>query len=129
MSDANKMIEETDTDISNELKDMIRTATDALLDKKAMDIRVIDISRISVMADYFIIASGSNSNQIQAMCDNVEEKLAHKHLSPKQIEGYDSANWILMDYVDFVIHLFDEENRSFYNLERIWSDGKVITSF
>ena len=106
-----------------------KTAVDALNDKKAVDIKVIDISNISIMADYFIIASGNNINQIQAMCDNIREKLAVKNHSPKHIEGYDSANWILLDYTDVVIHLFDNQSRSFYDLERIWSDGKEITSF
>ena len=78
------------------------------------------------MADYFIIASGSNRNQVQALCDNVEEKLGRMGVEQKQCEGYDNANWILADYRDIVIHIFDKENRLFYNLERIWSDGKEI---
>jgi ribosome-associated protein len=102
---------------------------EALNDKKAIDVKVIDISSISIMADYFIIASGTNTNQLQAMCDNVREKLALNEISPKHIEGYDSANWILLDYNDVIIHLFDKESRSFYDLERIWSDGTEITSF
>ncbi len=101
-------------------------AAGALSDKKASDIKIIDISNISIMADYFIIASGSNTNQLQAMCDNVREELAKKDCHPKQVEGYDTANWILMDYGDVVVHIFDEESRNFYNLERIWSDGKDV---
>ena len=110
-------------------KNIARITVDALNDKKAVDVRVIDISRISIMADYFVIASGTNTNQIQAMCDNVREKLSLNNYSPKHIEGYDSANWILLDYADVIIHLFDKESRSFYDLERIWSDAKEVTSF
>ena len=101
-------------------------AIEALEDKKAEDIRVIDISRISVLADYFIIASGNNRNQIQTLCDAVEEKLGRAGYPVKQIEGYDSANWVLMDFRDIIVHIFDKENRLFYDLERIWIDGKKI---
>lgn len=106
--------------------DMVKAAAAALSDKKAIDIKVIDISEISIMADYFIIASGNNPNQIQAMCDNVKEQLGRAGYDYKQIEGYDSANWILMDYRDVIIHIFDKDSRSFYDLERIWSDGKDV---
>ena len=95
-------------------KQMARLAYEALEDKKARDIRILDISEISVLADYFLIASGSNKNQVQAMVDNVQEEL-HK------------AGWILLDYGDIIIHIFDEENRLFYDLERIWRDGSVIS--
>ena len=110
----------------NEYESIVKISVDALRDKKAEDIRVIDISRISIMADYFIIANGNNANQLKAMCDNVEEKLAESGVHPKQIEGNDKGGWILMDYRDVVIHVFDKENRDFYNLERIWSDGKDV---
>ena len=78
------------------------------------------------MADYFIIASGSNRNQVQAMADNVNEILGRAGVEPKQVEGYQNANWILLDYRDVVIHIFDEENRLFYDLERIWRDGSLV---
>lgn len=103
-----------------------RLAIEALEDKKAEDIRVIDISEVSVIADYFIIAGGNNRSQIQALCDNVEEKLGRAGSAVKQIEGYDTANWILMDFGDVIVHIFDRENRLLYDLERIWRDGKQI---
>ncbi|MDD3279602.1 MAG: ribosome silencing factor [Lachnospiraceae bacterium] len=106
--------------------EMTKLAIDALEEKKANDIKIIDIEHISTLADYFIIASGTNRNQVQAMADSVEEALAKAGMEPKQIEGYQNANWILMDYGDIVIHIFDEENRLFYDLERIWRDGKLI---
>ena len=88
-------------------KEIALAAIEALEDKKGEDIKVIDISEISTLADYFIIASGSNRNQVQALCDNVEEKLGRMGVEQKQCEGYDNANWILADYRDIVIHIFD----------------------
>lgn len=107
-------------------KELAKLACDVLDDKKALEIKVINIENVSTLADYFIIASGTNHNQVQAMADNVDETLGRAGYEPKQIEGYQNANWILMDYRDIVIHIFDEENRLFYDLERIWRDGTVV---
>ena len=107
-------------------KELAKLACDALDDKKALEIKVINIENVSTLADYFIIASGTNHNQVQAMADNMDETLGRAGYEPKQIEGYQNANWILMDYRDIVIHIFDEENRLFYDLERIWRDGTVV---
>lgn len=107
-------------------KELAKLACDTLDDKKALEIKVINIENVSTLADYFIIASGTNHNQVQAMADNVDETLGRAGYEPKQIEGYQNANWILMDYRDIVIHIFDEENRLFYDLERIWRDGTVV---
>ena len=107
-------------------KELAKLACDALDDKKALEIKVINIENVSTLADYFIIASGTNHNQVQAMADNVDETLGRAGYEPKQIEGYQNANWILMDYRDIVIHIFDEENRLFYDLESIWRDGTVV---
>ena len=107
-------------------KEMAKLAIGALEDKKAEEIKVIDISDVSTIADYFIIASGKNRSQIQAMCDHVEETLGRAGIEKKQTEGYQNANWILMDYGDIIVHIFDAENRLFYDLERIWRDGKEM---
>ncbi len=107
-------------------REMAKIAIEGLEDKKAQDLKVIDISEVSVMADYFIIASGSNRNQVQALADNVEEMLHEVKVRPRQIEGYQTANWILMDFNDIIVHIFNEEDRLFYNLEKIWLDGKII---
>ena len=107
-------------------KDTVKLIIDALEDKKAENIQIIDISEISSVADYFVITNGTNRSQVQALADNVEEKLGKEGISPKQIEGYSNANWILLDYADIVIHVFDRESRGFYDLERIWRDGKLI---
>lgn len=106
---------------------MTKLAIEALEDKKAEDIKIIDINEVSVIADFFLIAGGSNANQIQALCDSVEEKLGRAGYPMKQAEGYDNANWILMDFGDIIVHIFDKENRLLYNLERIWRDGRQIT--
>ena len=107
-------------------KEMALLAVNALEDKKAEDVRIIDISEISTIADYYIIADGSNKSQIQAMADNVSEILGRAGVNLRQMEGYQNANWILMDFQDVIVHIFDRENRLFYDLERIWRDGVLI---
>lgn len=111
---------------NREAREIALLAIQALEDKKAEDIRIIDISEVSVIADYFIIAGGGNKNQIQAMCDNVLEKLGKAGYPEKQTEGYKTANWILMDFGDVIVHIFDKENRLIYDLERIWRDGRQV---
>lgn len=113
--------------VQKDSKQMAKLAIAALEEKKANDIRIIDISDVSVLADYFIIASGSNRNQVQAMADEVEEELYKAGYKENQVEGYQTANWILMDYRDIIVHIFDEENRLFYDLERIWRDGSEVS--
>ena len=110
----------------NLIQQMIENAVSGLEDKKGEDIKIIDISEVSPISDYFVLASGSNRNLVQAMADSVVEKMHKAGFSLKQIEGYDSANWILMDFVDIVVHVFDRESRNFYDLERIWKDGKLV---
>jgi len=99
---------------------MVKIAYDALDDKLAEDIKIIDIRSISVLADYFIIADGNNKN-------NVQEELFKAGYEMKQMEGYREGNWILLDFGDIIIHIFDKENRLFYDLERIWKDGKEVS--
>lgn len=112
--------------VEHKVKEFAALAVTALEDKKAEDISMIDISEVSVIADYFIIAAGKNKNQIQAMSDTVNEKLERAGLPLKQMEGYNNANWILLDFGDIIVHIFDNENRLFYDLERIWRDGKQM---
>ncbi len=106
--------------------EMVKLAKAALEEKKGQNVKIIDIRQVSVMADYFIIADGSNVNQVQAMVDNVEEMLGKAGYECKQIEGYRSGGWILMDYGDIIVHAFCREDRLFYDLERIWRDGKLL---
>ena len=101
-------------------------AYDAMDNKKAEDIRIISLTGISTLADYFLIASGNNVPHVQALVDEVEEKLGRAGCNAR-IEGYQNAGWILMDFGDIVVHVFSKEDRLFYDLERIWRDGKSIT--
>lgn len=109
-----------------ETLEIVKTAVEALRDKKAEDVTVIDITGVSSIADYFIIANGNNQNQLNAMQDAVDEALYKAGLHAKQIEGNNKSTWILMDYEDIIVHLFSKEDRLFYDLERIWRDGKII---
>lgn len=109
-----------------ESREAVKIAVEAMEDKKAEDIRVIQINEVSSIADYFIIASGDNIKQVHAIANLVEENLGKNGWNPKQIEGLQNSNWILMDYGDFIVHIFDKDSRLFYNLERIWRDGKEI---
>lgn len=105
---------------------MAKLAYKALDDKKGEDIKVIDISEISVLADYFIIANGSNDSQVRALVENVEDELSKEGFEVKQREGYGLGNWVLLDFGSIIVHVFDKENRLFYDLERIWRDGKAV---
>lgn len=107
-------------------KMIVKKAYDALNDKKGEDIKVIEIGKLSTVADYFIIANGSNAPHVESLVDNVEEELLKENIHPERIEGVKSSGWILMDYSDVVVHVFSKEDRLFYDLERIWRDGKEI---
>ena len=105
---------------------MAKIAYAALDERKGEDIKVIDISEISVLADYFIIANGTNDSQVRALVENVEEKLSKEGFEPKQREGYGLGSWVLLDFGNIIVHVLDKENRLFYGLERSWRDGKLI---
>ncbi len=109
-----------------DINKITKTAWEALDDKKADNIVILNIGEVSVIADYFIIASGGNPSQINALVDSVEEKLAELNVKPVNIEGIQNASWVLMDYGDIIIHIFSKNDREFYNLERIWADCKEV---
>ena len=104
--------------------ELVAYAVTAMEDKKGTEISVIGISKVSVVADYFML--GTNQKQTQAIADEIEEKLAKHEVFPRQKEGYTGGTWILLDYQDVVIHIFNGEDRRFYNLERIWADGITV---
>ena len=112
----------------NQSKEMAKLAVEALEEKKGEDVKIIDIEGVSVIADYFVLASASNANQTQALVDNVEEKLFKAGYECHQKEGSMSSTWVLMDYGDVIVHVFSKEDRLFYDLERIWRDGKIVES-
>ncbi len=98
-----------------------------LEDKKAKDVSTIDIKNVTVLADYFVICSGTSTTHIKAMADEVETKLKKSGVQLfNNKQGYNSARWILLDYGSVIVHIFHEEDREFYNLERLWSDGKML---
>ncbi len=105
---------------------MVKIIYNALNEKKGEDIKVIDISEISVIADYFVIANGNNPSQISSMVDEVENELAKNGFHGGKIEGIRSSEWILMDFGDVIVHVFSKEAREFYDIERIWRDGKYV---
>ena len=107
-------------------KKMAALACQALEDKKAVDIKVINIERVSSLADYFIMANGTNDRQVRALVEAVEEKLEKEGFEVKQREGYGLGSWVLLDFGEIIVHIFDRENRLFYDLERIWRDGKTV---
>ncbi len=110
-----------------EIKEMVKLVCHALDEKKADDIKVIDIRGLSVMADYFIVASGGSQNQLLAMQNEVDKEMYTHGIHAKQVEGNRSSTWILMDYEDVIVHLFSQDDRLFYNLEKIWQDGVVLS--
>lgn len=109
-------------------KEMLSAIYNAIDDKKGENIRILDISDLTVIADYFVIATGGNQNQVQAITDSVGETLLKNYqITPKQTEGYKYAGWILMDYGQIVVHIFGKEERAFYDLDRIWCDAKEVS--
>lgn len=99
----------------------------ASLDKhKAQDIKVIGVTELTSIADYFVIASGSSTTQVKALSDYVEEELTQAGEQPRRLEGYAASNWVLMDYGAVVVHIFLAETRTFYDLERLWKDGRQL---
>ena len=101
-------------------------AAKAISGKKGLDIQVIEISDISVLADYMVIATGTSSTHVKALADEVEYRLDEAGISVSHIEGYRSNSWILLDYVDVIVNVFSDEARDFYDLDRLWQDGKPV---
>ena len=101
-------------------------AAKAISSKKGLDIHVIEISDVSVLADYMVIATGTSSTHVKALADEVEYKLDNEGISVSHIEGYRSNTWILLDYVDVIVNVFSDEAREFYDLDRLWQDGKPV---
>ena len=98
----------------------------ALSSKKGLDIKVIEIRDVSVLADYMVIATGTSTTHVKALADEVEYQLDNAGISVSHIEGYRSNTWILLDYIDVIVHVFSDEAREFYDLDRLWQDGKEI---
>jgi ribosome-associated protein len=111
----------------NDLKNQINSAIQACLDKKAEELTILEMEKGSgAFTDYFVLCSGTNPRQVQAIADEVEMRLKAAGLRPAHVEGYRQAEWVLVDYVDFVVHVFSEKARKFYDLERLWKSAKKL---
>jgi ribosome-associated protein len=104
----------------------ISTVVEAAEDKKALDVLVLRLSALTAFTDYFVICSGNSSRQIQAISDEIELRLKRQGTPPFNIEGYTNAEWVLMDYGSFVVHIFSGQSRNFYDLERLWRDAEKV---
>lgn len=103
-----------------------KLAAKALDSKKGLDIKIIRIRDISSIADYFVIATGTSNTHVKALADEVEFKLDEAGISVSSVEGQRNDTWILLDYIDVIVHVFSEDAREYYNLERLWEDGEII---
>lgn len=121
------VVSEASTDFA-ELDEEVKLALKLASDKKAFDIVAIDLREVTSFAEFFIIVSGANARQVQAISDEINEQLKKQLKSrPLRIEGYQTGEWILLDYGDFIVHIFEKKQREIYNLERLWSDAKRVS--
>lgn len=110
-----------------EIAERVRLAVAAVRDRKATDVRVLRLAGIADFTDYFVLANGGNQRQVQAIADAVDEALRKVKVRQLHIEGHQLGQWVLLDYGDFVVHVFDDERRVFYGLDRLWSDAADVT--
>ena len=106
----------------------VREAVASAEDRKAIDLKVLHLEKVSDFTDYFLICSGGSERQVQAIADAVQERLRRDHVRPLHVEGYNRGQWVLIDYGDLIVHVFQEQPRSFYALERLWSDAPDVTA-
>lgn len=106
--------------------DLAKRIVKILDNKKADKIEVIKVRDLTIISDYFVIASANNSTHVKSLVDEVEFKMKEQGKSPERVEGYQNANWIVLDYLDVVVHIFYEETRHIYNLEKLWADGEAV---
>jgi len=115
--------------MSSEIRQQVARAVKAIEEKKGEDVVILEMDRSSgAFTDYFIVCSGTNPRQIQAIADDVQKQLSEAGQRPNSVEGYNQAEWVLLDYVDFVLHVFSERARRFYDLERLWKSARRLTA-
>lgn len=107
-------------------KETIEKIVKALDSKKAQNIKVVKISDLTILADYFVIANGNSTTQTKSLADEVDFKLSKEGIKPTRTEGYSSASWIVLDYSDIIVHVFCKDTREYYQLERLWADGEEV---
>jgi len=103
-----------------QVREAVERAAEAALAKKASDLVLLDLDGVASFASYFLLCTGESVRQVQAISDSVEEQLSQQGVSPTHVEGYENAEWVLLDYVDFVVHVFSPKARNYYDLERLW---------
>ena len=118
----------TPTPIVVDTPTRVREAVAAADDRKAVDLRVLHLEKVSDFTDFFLICSGTSERQVQAIADAVQERMREGQVRPLHVEGFNRGQWVLLDYGDFVVHIFQEEPRRFYSLERLWGDAPDVTS-
>lgn len=106
--------------------EILKKAAQILDGRKAEDVKAIDIAGVSILADYFLLASGGSSTQVRSLAEELEFRLSEAGVEPQRVEGMQTASWVVLDYGSVVIHVFHRDTRTFYNLERLWADGRVI---
>ena len=119
----------TASDPQIEIPDVVRRAAEAVLDKKGLELKVLYVKEVSDFADFFLICSGQSDRQVQAIARGVEERLAEEGIKPLHSEGARQGKWVLLDYGDLIVHVFDEERREFYRLDRLWADAPRLTGW
>ena len=107
-------------------REELEIAVKALDSRKAKNISALKVEDLTILANYFVIASATSTTQVKALADEVEYQLGEKGVKPRSIEGYQSQTWIVLDYYDIIVHVFLEETRDFYQLERLWADGTPV---
>jgi ribosome-associated protein len=113
---------------ASDIADKVRSAVAAADDRKAIDLKVLHLEKVTDFTDYFLLCSGSSERQVQAIADAVLERLRAEKVRPLHMEGYNRGQWVLLDFGDFVVHVFQEEPRKFYALERLWGDAPDVTA-
>lgn len=121
-----QVAEETQTDPLSQTRELAVAIADVITETPAVDTKVIDIHNLSTIADFFVICSGENERQLRAISRTILDNLDEKGISPRRVEGEPISGWILMDFEDVIVHVFDEDLRAFYNLEERWADAQIV---
>ena len=107
-------------------KKMSKKISQLMIDKKAVDVTLIDLQKITTLTDYFIICTSESDPQTRAIFNHIKDELEKDNIKPWRTEGYEYLHWVVMDYINFVIHIFNKETREYYDFERLWGDAKII---
>ena len=110
---------------TSESNQQIKKISELMLEKKALDIKIIDVQNITTLTDFFVICTSESEPQTRAITDHIHEQMKKDGMKAWHIEGYENLNWVLIDYVDIIVHVFNREKRAYYDLERLWADGQI----